>query len=758
MVSPAVAQKLIASVPVGVNPWGIAINPLTHKVYVANQCASGECFNHNFLTVIDEQTLATTSVPIGDGNLQFPMPIAVNKTTNKIYVAASGDVPGVVTVIDGATLATASVQVENMPSSLAVNEVTNKIYVADACGTGGCGGNVGTLTIIDGVTLATTTITLQYNYYSLFSTVAVNPVTNKIYVTSVCGSDPGCLSGGIVTVIDGATLATSNVAVGKFPNAMAVNTTTNKIYVTNSLTYQKSLAVIDGNTLATTFVPLPFDPGSLALNQVTNKIFISANPNYYQGELAVVDGVTLATFFYTLDGNSGPLAVNSVTNKVYAPSSLRGTLASFDAGNQSLLNIGVGGGPSEAAVDETNNRIYVENLCGNTPGYCFGADPGTVSVIDATPPTAWQFVPLTPCRVVDTRNPDGPLGGPVIAAGTSRDFPLPQGDCNIPAAATAYALNVTVVPHGPLGYLTIWPTGQSRPVASTMNSLDGRIKANAAIVAGGTSEAVSVYASSTTDVILDVNGYFVPAPNPVALAFYPLPPCRVADSRKPDGPLGGPYLQGNQQRDFPVTQAAACNIPNTALAYSLNFTVIPKPALGFLSVWPKGLPQPLVSTLNDLTGTIVANAAIVPAGTGGDITTFVTNDTDLVIDINGYFAPAGPGGQSLYAPTVCRVLDTRHGGGPFSGTFVAGVVSAACSAPSTAGAFVLNGTVLPSGGLSYLTLWPDGEQQPTVSTLNAPDGAISSNMAIVPNLNGSVDAFASEYTHLVLDISGYFAP
>ena len=60
--------------------------------------------------------------------------------------------------------------------------------------------------------------------------------------------------------------------------------------------------------------------------------------------------------------------------------------------------------------------------------------------------------------------------------------------------------------------------------------------------------------------------------------------------------------------------------------------------------------------------------------------------------------------------------------------------------------------------LSYLTLWPDGEGQPVVSTLNAADGWITSNMAIVPNINGKIDAYAAGMTQLILDISSYFAP
>ena len=71
---------------------------------------------------------------------------------------------------------------------------------------------------------------------------------------------------------------------------------------------------------------------------------------------------------------------------------------------------------------------------------------------------------------------------------------------------------------------------------------------------------------------------------------------------------------------------------------------------------------------------------------------------------------------------------------------------------------MFNATVVPVGGLGYLTLWPDGESQPVVSTLNAIDGAITSNMAIVPNQDGKTDAYASGITQLILDISSYFAP
>jgi hypothetical protein len=374
---------------------------------------------------------------------------------------------------------------------------------------------------------------------------------------------------------------------------------------------------------------------------------------------------------------------------------------------------------------------------------------------------ALQFVAVTPCRLVDTRPQHGGSGS--IQGGTFQSFPIPQeGGCNIPTNAAAYSLNVTVVPSGPLGYLTIWPTGEYQPVVSTMNSVDGRVKADAAIVPAGSSEEVSVYVTNTTDVILDIDGYFAPVSGST-LAFYPLTPCRVADTRVATFPpgLGPPQLSAATPRDFPVLLSPCIPTGINPAAYSFNFTVVPGGhPVGYLSAWPTGQSQPVVSTLNDQTGTIVANAAIVPAGTGGDISVYSTNDTQLLIDINGYFAPAGPGGLSLYAATPCRVIDTRKLGASFSGTLSppVDVVDSVCGSPATAQAYVFNATVVPQGGLGYLTLWPDGQSRPLVSTLNALDGSITNNMAIVPATNGKVDVYVSGITQLILDLSSYFAP
>jgi hypothetical protein len=373
-----------------------------------------------------------------------------------------------------------------------------------------------------------------------------------------------------------------------------------------------------------------------------------------------------------------------------------------------------------------------------------------VTAVFIEPGYGFQLTAITPCRLVDTRSTGGPIQG-----GSSRDFTVPQlGGCDIPATAAAYSLNVTVAPPGPLGYLTIWPTGEAQPVTSLLNSPDGRTKANAAIVPAGDNGAVSVYVSNTTNVILDIDGYFT-APGSGTYQFYPLPPCRIVDTRSGNGGI----LQAGVERDYTIPPN--CGVPSSATAYSFNVTVLPSAGgLDYLTVWPQGESQPVVSTLNDNTGTVVANAAIVPAGSNNTTAFYAHNNaTNLLVDINGYFAAPGTGGFSLYPVAPCRVLDTRQNHGqPFMGEKTVNVEGSACAPPSNAAAYIFNATVVPPGSMPYLSLWPDGSGQPVVSTLNAFDGFITSNMAIVPTNDGSIDAYAAALTQLILDISGYFAP
>jgi hypothetical protein len=352
---------------------------------------------------------------------------------------------------------------------------------------------------------------------------------------------------------------------------------------------------------------------------------------------------------------------------------------------------------------------------------------------------------------------------------TDRTFPILSSACSIPSTAQAYSLNFTVVPEGPLGFLSVWPAGQIYPGVSTLNSTDGSVIANAAIVPAGNSGGITVVAGNPTDLIIDIDGYFAP-PGASSLDFFPLTPCRVADTRTSQpftGAFGPPSLSASVTRIFPISTSPC--LSGSELAYSLNFTVVPPAPLGFLSTWPVGQPYPTVSTLNSPDGTVIANAAIVPAGTGGSINVVAGNPTDVIIDINGKFAAPAGGGLQFYTLTPCRIADTRTTQ-PFTGAFgppsLAAytdrsfpIQSSPCGVPSTAQAYALNMTVVPQGPLSFLTAWPAGQPFPTVSTLNSPNGDVIANAAIVPaGTGGAITVVAGNPTDLIIDVVGYFAP
>src|SRR5258708_14202852 len=127
-----------------------------------------------------------------------------------------------------------------------------------------------------------------------------------------------------------------------------------------------------------------------------------------------------------------------------------------------------------------------------------------------------RFVAVQRCGAANTRNPAGPFGGPSLVGGApGRGFAIPNSVCGIPATAQAYSVNVTVVPQGTLGFLTVWPCGQGQPLTSTLNSTDGRTKAAAAIVPAGAGGAICNFATNNTDLVIDIDAYFIPATAPI---------------------------------------------------------------------------------------------------------------------------------------------------------------------------------------------------------------------------------------------------
>ncbi len=142
--------------------------------------------------------------------------------------------------------------------------------------------------------------------------------------------------------------------------------------------------------------------------------------------------------------------------------------------------------------------------------------------------------------------------------------------------------------------------------------------------------------SSAQTKIVTVNAGLT-CPGPVG--FFTVTPCRVADTRQPNGPNGGPPLAGNSTRTFPI--AGQCGIPPTARSVSVNLTVVGPSASGHLTLFPGNTPIPLVSTINFRVGLTRANNAIAALGASGDVGVLCVLGTPgtvgLVLDVNGYF-------------------------------------------------------------------------------------------------------------------------
>ncbi|MBV9742822.1 MAG: hypothetical protein JO099_03595, partial [Acidobacteriia bacterium] len=313
------------------------------------------------------------------------------------------------------------------------------------------------------------------------------------------------------------------------PSSVVAGSSTFTLTVNGSGFLSSSVVQWNGSPLSTTYVSgtqlMASVPANLIASQATASITVGdptgQNSNVVSLAIGIApvvisslspNSVGAGSAGFTLTVNGSGFAANAVV--VWNGSPL---VTAFVNSNQLTASV-----PANLIATQGSASLAVENPGGMT------SNGGTFSI--SAPGSV--FVPVTPCRVVDTRNPAAPFGGPSIGAMSTRSFAIPSGPCAIPSSATAYSLSVAVVPHATLGYLTLYPAGEPQPFVSTVNSPDGRIKDNAAIVPAGTNGAVNVYATDATDVILDINGYFVPVgSNAGALSFYPLTPCRVADTR-----------------------------------------------------------------------------------------------------------------------------------------------------------------------------------------------------------------------------------
>lgn len=328
--------------------------------------------------------------------LGHPTAVAVNPITKQIYVAylinhQNCPPPGcsyipTAAAIDESTNSVAALWSGNgadpgpakQPGTVAVNPVTNHIYVLPLC----CG-----ITVIDGATNSATPIDTPSPYFAS----AVNLLTNKIYVANNASNN--------VTVIDGTTNSAATITDPQAgaPWAVDVNPITNKIYVANN--GSSNVTVIDGATNTFVSIPVGNAPFAVSVNPITNKVYVANNAS--NGTVTVIDGTTNATTTVPAGGFPFALPINPVTNKIYVANDGTNNVTVIDGATNATTTLTdpTASHPRGVAVDALTNQIYVANDGSATVTVIDGATSALSTVTDpnaAGDSLALPLIPISP--------------------------------------------------------------------------------------------------------------------------------------------------------------------------------------------------------------------------------------------------------------------------------------------------------------------------------------------------------------------------
>ncbi|MEZ5139632.1 MAG: hypothetical protein R2711_12960 [Acidimicrobiales bacterium] len=322
-----------------------------------------------------------------------------------------------------------------------------------------------------------------------------------------------------------------------------------------------------------------------------------------------------------------------------------------------------------------------------------------------------RYVPITPCRVVDTRRPGagGAFGNreirDYVVRGTGGAFAQQggtAGGCGIPDEALGVEASITAVDPADSGFFRTWPSGESMPNATFMNFARNQDTTNTGAITFG-DESTDIRARNfggSAQYVIDVQGYYVlpgalaPAVGsdaveanggafPAGAAYVPLTPCRVVDTRQPGA--GGQFAD-REIRDYQVAgtgggfaaqggNAGGCGIPDGAVGVEASITAVDPADSGFFRAWPSGQSMPNATFMNFARGEDITNTGSVTlATTEGNDHLRVRNfggSAQYVIDVQGYYVipetmdPEDLAGVELtgYVPmTPCRAVDTRQPG------------------------------------------------------------------------------------------------
>ncbi|MDX6198274.1 MAG: hypothetical protein QOJ79_1425 [Actinomycetota bacterium] len=358
------------------------------------------------------------------------------------------------------------------------------------------------------------------------------------------------------------------------------------------------------------------------------------------------------------------------------------------------------------------------------------------------------FTSLAPVRLLDTRTTHTPLG-----PGATRDVVV-AGRGGVPSTGvTAVAINLTAVHPTTSTSLTAYAGGTPRPSTVTLTSPPARNIAEAAVVKVGNGRITLYNSAGTTDVIVDISGWYGRDPA-TGLRYEAKTPERVLDSRESrrfnDGETRRLQIYPAESRGAYIASAVALSVVATNAS-----------AEGYLSVYPAGQTRPNVSSLNYRAGQTIANLVVVKlAGNGVDI--YVSKRADVVIDRVGFFGGRGNGRYSPVTPT--RIVDTRFGlGAPqqqlgpgdsltLQVTDTAGVPARLPSAVAVAVT-----AVKPSAN-GFLTVYPGGTSRPLASNINTTAGqTITGTVLAKVDLTGRITIYAQTGTvDLMVEVVGWY--
>ncbi len=288
----------------------------------------------------------------------------------------------------------------------------------------------------------------------------------------------------------------------------------------------------------------------------------------------------------------------------------------------------------------TSNLIAAPIGTGGT--VCLFTNVATDLVVDINGyhPSDAAYVPTQPERLLETRTavPGGQVGftGAKPADGSTITLHVTgTGTAQVPADAKAVYLNVTAANSTAEGWITVYPCGSPRPNTSNVNLVPGLVRSSLVAAKVGTDGNVCIYASRSTDVLADLQGYA-----PASSSLVATVPERLLETRTdvPGGQIGysGSKPISGQTVELKVTGVGTANVPVDAGAVLLSVTAADSDSAGFVTVYPCGSPRPLASSLN-LSAFPTPNMVTAKVGDGGRVCIYTSGQAHLITDIFGYF-------------------------------------------------------------------------------------------------------------------------